>query len=747
MRGSDHTRPCSRLFCALLLALAGGCEDFPQLPWLTDKPAPDEPTAPPPAEPTPTGAADAGTRPDADAGTPRQLEMVPLWKNGQTSEKVEADSADLHGYLVLDLGEAWVPYIFTDGFNPEGELETHDYRSVYLALARGEYPDSYHGERAKDDKYLELYGILPTLALLRERFARTRDLDCIKKLDLQPLVDFEGFLAYRSNDEATKQAKDFVYLRTMVKRMMKKQRVTAPEEIDKEKLDWREKDRLKRYWKGVGSYQAVAAAQKRLKCEGYYRGKRRFTTGALDWATHEALAEFERRHRVYGWGYLGSGTLRMLRMSPLEAEREGILRVLTERAMLAAAVIEDGSTSQRANGEPRTYQGADGKAHPIPNLEQQLRQAVVDAFGLRTPESTFAWLESLGTLDPEGHYRVAIKAPPMPDYYDGEMDLLLEYDRGDVWYDFPYDEQGKQLAQPVRRRPRITVSVKYNDQKIPLARLGTTIGGWRSEQIDEQNVVWKYKGSPPGWRAWRRIISAPVWLPPDTTPPRDVLKRKRKRKPGEPPYEINYHEMGPSYASAYGLVAAYHEKYFRNAEGEIRVGGDEGIRTHGSVDYMSIMRRHSHGCHRLHNHIAVRLMCFVLAHRPHRRLGHQPLSFKKEIVYEEVTYNLDLLRGGYIFELERPLEINVLEGNIKGKLKKPLEIFVPKFNEEVGAYLMPDGGAVVVREGQLQFVPVPVSPDAGVDAGPAAAATGTATRTVPVTTGQPAATAPKPAAP
>lgn len=720
MRESGNTRRLRRaLPWLLLLATASGCDGLPELPWLKKKPAPDQPP-PRPKQRVSAETADAAME-KADAGPPREVERVPLWEGGQMKGTVEADSADLHGYLILDLGEAWVPYIFTDGLDPEGELQTNDYRPIYLELARGEYPDNYHGERAKDDKYLELYGILPTLSLLRERFAHTRDLRCIAKLDLQPLIDFQGFLAYRSNDEAKKEAGDFVYLRATVKKMMRKQRVTAPEELDQEKLDWREKDRLKRYWKAVGPYQAVAAAQQRLKCEGYFKGKGRFVTGALDWSTHEALAEFERRHRVYGWGYLGSDTLKVLRMTPLEAEREGVLRVLTERAMLAAHVIEDGSASQKRNGEPRTYKGADGSIHPVPDMEAELRRAVIDAFALQTPESTFAWLESLGRLEPEGHRRVAIKAPEMPDYYDGEMDLLLEYDRGDVWYDFPYDDQGQQLAQPVRRRPRITVFVKYNDQKIPLARLGTTIGGWRSEHLGEETVVWKYKGSPPGWRAWRRIISAPVWLPPDSTPPRDILKRKRRRKANEPPYEIKFHEMGPSYASAYGLVAAYHEKYYRNAEGEIKVGGDEGIRTHGSVDYMSIMRRHSHGCHRLHNHIAVRLMCFVLAHRPHRRLGHQPLSFKKEIEYEEETYNLDLTRGGYVFELERPLEIHVLEGNIKGKLKKPLEIFVPKFNEEVQAYLMPDGGAVVVREGQLKSVPMPSRLDGGVDADPGAA--------------------------
>jgi hypothetical protein len=227
--------------------------------------------------------------------------------------------------------------------------------------------------------------------------------------------------------------------------------------------------------------------------------------------------------------------------------------------------------------------------------------------------------------------------------------------------------------------------------------------------------MWKYKESPVGPRVWKQIAAAPVWLPPDGTPPKDLLKKRRKRKPGEPEYQLNLHEVGPSYASAYGLVAAYHRKFQRKADGGIAIGPDEGIRTHGSVDYMSIMRRHSHGCHRLHNHIAVRLMSFVLAHRPHKRLGLQPLAWKKDYEYEEETYTLEVKQGGYIFELDTPVFVEVMEGRIRGDVKQPLEFVIPKFDPDAGAYLMPDGGgAVQVRGDQLIGVPVPERPDAGV---------------------------------
>ncbi|MGB5810942.1 MAG: L,D-transpeptidase, partial [Polyangiales bacterium] len=440
--------------------------------------------------------------------------------------------------------------------------------------------------------------------------------------------------------------------------------------------------------------EAIAASQARLQCEGFFEGRGAYVPGLFDWRTHEALAEFERRHRVYGWGFIGDDTLALLQATPEEAERDAVIRVLTERAMHAAGVIEDGSTSTLTSGEPRTYKTEDGKEVPIPNFEVEIRDRLIDAFGLQTPESTQAWLDSLGELG--GTEIVAVPGVTLPPYYNDEMDLFVSIDRGDVWYEFPFDENGKARSQPTSRRPRVTLFVNYNDQKIPLARYGTTVGGWRGEYIDGQ-VMWKYKDSPVGRRVWSRIAAAPVWVPPESTPPKVLLAKNRK---GE--FEVNYHDTGPSYASAYGLVAAYHRKFYRAPGGEIQVGGDEGIRTHGSVDYMSIMRRHSHGCHRMHNHIAVRLMSFVLDHKPHTRYGHQPMVFKREFDFEEETYLLEFDEGGYNFVLDEPLPVEVTVGRVRGQVKEPIEHHMPRYDKELEAYVMPDGQWVTVdRYGNL----------------------------------------------
>jgi len=108
----------------------------------------------------------------------------------------------------------------------------------------------------------------------------------------------------------------------------------------------------------------------------------------------------------------------------------------------------------------------------------------------------------------------------------------------------------------------------------------------------------------------------------------------------------------------------------------------------------------------------VRLMSFVLAHRHHRRVGMQRVNFEREIEHEGETYNLEVREGGYVFELERPLHVQVLEGRIRGTVRSPLDFAIPKFDTVRGGYVLPDGGAVLLRGNQLVATTL-APPDAG----------------------------------
>ena len=656
---------------------------------------------------------------------PRSQQSVPLWKDGKPAGEIDLAQPHDARIVVLDLGEDWVPYIFSERSSPDEAPIPQSYRATYLALARGEFPHDHHGTRAKKDRYLELYGILPTLALLRTRFREAVGQDCASKIDLEPLNQYERLLPYVDQGKAQRDSSQFLSVERRLKQPMAKQGVDAPSKLDASRLGAADKAALKQYEKLAPTALLIRAAQARLACEGFYPPKVTYTDGALDWATNDALALFERKHRVFGWGFLSHDSVEALKQPPLEGERQTVLRVLTERGMHAGGFLEDGTGPNPSADKPRTFRGADGNEHPVPNLEQELKEDVIKAFGLQTPEATLAWLESLGTLS--GQKLVAIEGPKPPEYYSPNMDLSVVIDRGDVWYEFPYDDQGRERYQPVQRRPMLTVYTEYLGQKIVLARYGTTVGGWRSDLVDGVEM-WRYKGSPVGPRVWRQIVAAPVWLAPPGTPIKTLLTRDFNSKTG---YSINWHELGPSYASAYGLVAAYHSRFKEGDDGEVELQGDEGIRTHGSVDYMSIMDRHSHGCHRLHNHIAVRLMSFVLAHRPHKRVGETPVAYKNTVKNtadtppDDTEYVIEIKKTGYAFQLEHPVPVDVLQGHIVGRRRTPITTALPKYDTTKGAYVMPDGSTVRVdRTGEITPIAAPApaasAPDADAGAQPTA---------------------------
>ena len=247
---------------------------------------------------------------------------------------------------------------------------------------------------------------------------------------------------------------------------------------------------------------------------------------------------------------------------------------------------------------------------------------------------------------------VAFKAPPLPAYYtpdEGktEMDLSVQIDRGDIWYDVPFDARGKPIVQRRDHYPHLTLFVNWHGQKIPLVQVAD----------DDRVVAQRDARRRPRLHEVQELRHRAARVEADR---RDAGLDSARRDAGEGSAEdegagsqgraghlVNTDVMGPGYQSAYGLVMGIHIDPKRG-------GFDNQIRTHGSVDYTSIARRFSHGCHRLVNNRAVRLFDFVLHHRRFRRIGDVPLNLKKRFEVEGETYRYALTTRGYYYELGEP---------------------------------------------------------------------------------------------
>ena len=532
--------------------------------------------------------------------------------------------------------------------------------------------------------FLEVFGIPPTLSVLARRVQEDSAKTCFAGIDVEPLRGLDFEISFQSRDQArteyTDAIDDAVWVGERLAALGEDPARLAPQDVVAKlvaadpQIDLR---RLDRYRRGQVRLKAVQAVQQRLVCEGLLSPER-FTPSAFDLPTHRALADFERKNDIFGWGFVSGETRDALMRPPLDLHFDTFRRILAERVAAAAGILEDGSVAK--SGEAPTYVDEAGNRVVVPDLIGGFVDSLLQAMGVSGPQDMEALLRSLGPPGAFATLRVAYRPPSLPPYYAPVMDLAAEIDRGDVWYDLPLDAHGRPLAQRRRRFPTFTLYVNWRGQKIPLVHWRTTIGSWRSELGDDGHVYLKYKNSDVGPRIWKNIVAAPVWLPPDQTPEKDLITRKVFDRKQGAINVLNTEVMGPGFASAYGLVMAIHLK-------QLPEGGlfDNKIRTHGSVDYTSIARRFSHGCHRLVNNRAVRLFDFVLRHRKYVRLGdHRIGNFKRKFTYQGRRFEYAPTTRGYYFDLRPPVPITVLEGRVMGAAKEPIRQYVRKPGVDYG---------------------------------------------------------------
>lgn len=398
-----------------------------------------------------------------------------------------------------------------------------------------------------------------------------------------------------------------------------------------------------------------AEVEARLTCEKMWPEKGKHQKGVLDDTMREALKRFQFRNMLYDRQALLTETMAALARTPLENDHRSLVRALTERVVSAASILEDGT-------------GDNGR-----NLVEEFTNAARVQLGLDTPDGAKAFFarhkrEDFATL------QVAVKLPALPEYYAPHMELEVEIDRGDVFYDPPWDEQGKPVNQNRKVFPSITVKTNYKGKAIRLIKWRTTIGGWRSDFAPNGYEYFRYKGSDVGPRVWRNVVAGPVWIAPDSTPLRSLVKSKYVN--GTEDWVVNYDEIGPGYLSAYGVVAAYNVVPGKDGKPD----WDNGVRVHGSSEIYSIRNpeAYSHGCHRLMNHLAERLFSFVINHRTKVVEGEKGLNFSRQFLFRDKVFQLRLPTRGFWYRLEPPIPVNVSEGNIQGKLKKPMRTYIQK---------------------------------------------------------------------
>lgn len=599
-----------------------------------------------------------GTRagaPSANAPAPDEARAASVLtvENGQ-ERWMSAQAAIDAGYTILDLSDDWTPYIFAPQTGPDGQPLENRYRRIFIGLANDKLDEDGEPLPAGEKNYLELYGIFPSLSVLRDRFVNDEQHPCHDQESADALDAVET-VSYVAPAEIAKDQRHIAKLREELETARRAAKVATLDELATKQPALAAKVKLVE--RRAAEKPAMAAVEKRLACEGFLVSKKggpKHTPGVYDDVMRMAVRRFQQKHMIYEQNYLRRLTVEALARPLLDNDYDSLKRALRERVVEATAILEDGSTKTA-------------------NLVDDYTQTALTELGLTDSATALAFFKrhpaaELKTL------RAAVKLPARPAYYAEHMELSIVVDRGDVWYDLPFDEKGKFKIFPRKKYPSLTVFAKVGNKQVPLVRWRTTVGGWRADQASDGYEYFRYKGSDVGPRVIRQVVSGPVWIAPQSTPIRELVKAKSVN--GKWMGVVNYDTLGPGFLSAYGLVAGYFVVPGQNG----RPDWDNGVRAHGSADYLSIYSSDgfSHGCHRLPNHLAIRLYSFILQHRNLRVVGDSPMGFQRQFLWKDIVYEMRIPSRGYVYMLDPPIPVNVLEGNIMGDQKAPILGYVPK---------------------------------------------------------------------
>lgn len=581
-------------------------------------------------------AAVLGVSSPASAAPARCPDPVQVFRAGQERGAQCPDEARAAGMTVLDLGDDWAPYPLHGAAIAAG-VDPPRYRDTFVALADGDFGGDAQAERDHD---LELFGIAPSLRRVLAAMDDGARHRCHDAVDDAALAGLTVTLRVESRARADERREEIVRSRAQIAAALRRHGLSGVDEL-RAQSPWYER-LLGRLARAEQRTAAIDALQRHLACDGLLDADE--ARHGFDRATARALAVYQRRHWIVASGELDADSRDALRAGSRELDFRLALRVLRQRVVDAAGLLEDGSAAgewgtvlgRQLDPEDMRHRADSPLPNPAPDHVSPATEAAALALGWRDFDGARAFLRRhVGRA-----LKVAVELPPPPPYYGPAMQLRAVVEPGD--------------PRTRTKRPVLVVYADAGDREVALVRWPTTVGGWKDEKRESGAVVKKYKESDPGPRLWRDLVVAPAWYAPPSTPDDELVGLVD----GE--LAVKQDLIGPGYRSAYGLVMLVHHEHVQHRDHAHMV--DRGIRTHGSVSYRSILTGYSHGCHRLYNHHALRLTSFLLRHRSYGVRGPLAETWARRVRYRGREWKVHRDERGFAYELTPPVPIEVHRG-------------------------------------------------------------------------------------
>ena len=253
---------------------------------------------------------------EAAAAQAAASEPIPVIEGGRATRQLTAEAARKEGLTVVDLSDDWLPYVFSQTPDKPQPL-----RPFLLDLANGRTRQGKQYARPREDRFFEVFGIFPSLNMVRRRLADKKRHACHDKVkdavleELAPknVIPPEELEKVPNPNPETRAETPMV---------------TTGRTISPRPLTEQEK-------------RAVIAMQAHLRCEDMLRGKS--TPGRMDRWTAEGLKVYQHLHQLADNSKIDLDLRAVLLGDSREHDFRLLLRVLRERVVDATGLLEDGS--------------------------------------------------------------------------------------------------------------------------------------------------------------------------------------------------------------------------------------------------------------------------------------------------------------------------------------------------------------------------------------------------------------------
>ena len=302
----------------------------------------------------------------------------PVLVAGQT-QTLEAAAALQAGYTLIDLTNDWTPFIFEEMKDANGAPLPNRYRSVYLGLANDTGDGDGQPLSPGEHNYLELYGIEPTFAVLRARFLDDEAHQSCKDIDYDKLKAANSIPLRSPQAEARMASKIRAERRGLETKRRRAHLATLDALAAADPQSAKLVAEVERY---AAERLAFPVAEKRLACEHLFPAHEKHARGKFDEAMREAVIRFQHKEKLYDSPSLRPSTMDALARTPLENDYQAFVRVLTERVVSGADILEaagakpgrrDGAghaqaaRNRRARGRARLFQEPPRRGFQIPH--------------------------------------------------------------------------------------------------------------------------------------------------------------------------------------------------------------------------------------------------------------------------------------------------------------------------------------------------------------------------------------------